>query len=158
MTKVLTKDYKVKVTPKQSVKLQSALFKHGFKWFNGVTRAICTDEPYLFLEDEQITYCDNKKFFDSQEDIEEITYKELMNLLNAGEPMKFSKAIKLMKKGKYIKRPNWSNAVTIGLDDLGGHCYYWNFSNTPTYDDVFTAEELMADDWIEYIPEQENAN
>lgn len=69
--------------------------------------------------------------------------------------MKLSKALKLLKKGASIKRPEWDYAVTLqSKGNPGEEALYRMSEDGRTSSRVFVlhAEDILADDWITVAP------
>ncbi len=47
-------NYKMKVTPEESRRVQECAFKHGYKWNGGDTRVSCTDSTFLYFGEKKI--------------------------------------------------------------------------------------------------------
>jgi hypothetical protein len=90
-------DLKIRVTPKQSKKLQKKAFKMGYKWIDGKIVQL-TESQFLFLyKYKTITRSEDERHFNNHEAIE-LTYRQF---LNGTVPKKEDKP--LIFKGREVK-------------------------------------------------------
>ena len=113
--------YKIDVrnlTEQQKKDVQNAFFEMGYKWRSREVTHQELDRPFYFAEAGTIMYCEGADFFFNDQDCEDnkqITYTELMQLVNKGEDNmsnNFTKAN--LKDGMVVK--------------LRGGCVYSEFS------------------------------
>jgi hypothetical protein len=86
------RNFKIKVTPKESEVVQKLLFLAGYKWFSGgPTEIKSTNSPYLFFDNsdvpymtQNLTYSNNKYTFINDNN-PEITFEEFITEIELNE-------------------------------------------------------------------------
>jgi len=82
------KNFKMKVTPEQSVKVQKVIFENGGSWRDGRKEIIRYLSQYFFYENEELTVSDYDYYMDKELPL--LTYEQFMQLYSKQpEPKKY---------------------------------------------------------------------
>lgn len=73
----IDKDYKIKVTPEQSERIQKICFDQGRDWAFGNGQVRYTQQPYLYIGNIRLKRDDDNEYFDKDNNVE-ITAEEFI--------------------------------------------------------------------------------
>jgi len=135
-------DIKVRVTPKQSKKLQKKAFKMGYSW--GMSRDVYvknTDVCYLQTNKGRLTCTREITIFNGWKECEELTYKQFMNgtVPKKVKEFKVGDWVEVVSRGKGVY-PGFSHDFEIGkigeITSLEDNVFRLNGSQFCTSEDL----------------------
>src|SRR6056297_1008003 len=152
--KMKIKDFKMKVTPSQSVKVQKVIFENGGSWRDGRKEIIRYRSQYIFYKYEELTVSDYDDYSMDKE-LPLLTYEQFMQLYSKQpEPRKY----KLIMW--YPGLPdNWKHEEVVVKKKVDAECYhrqneaksiyFADVENNPEYWQEIEQTKFMAEDGVE---------
>jgi len=144
------KNFKMKVTPEQSVKVQKVIFENGGSWRDGRKEIIRYLSQYFFYENEELTVSDYDYYMDKELPL--LTYEQFMQLYSKQpEPKKYKlimwypglpdnwkhEEVVLEKYGTMYRKhtPGWG----VSQNDVENNPEYWEKIENPKF--LFTSDD-----------------
>src|SRR6056297_1473797 len=145
------KNFKMKVTPEQSVKVQKVIFENGGSWRDGRKEIIRYRSQYIFYKYEELTVSDYDDYSMDKE-LPLLTYEQFMELYSKQpNPRKYKlimwypglpdnwkhEEVVLEKYGTMYRKhtPGWG----VSQNDVENNPEYWEKIENPKF--LFTSED-----------------